>query len=403
VQLDGSNSSDADNDPLTYQWSFTSKPAGSTALLTVPTIVNPTFIPDLPGFYVVQLIVRDGKADSLPDTASITVFVPVPPNRNPVALNDTALTAQNTPVTVTVLGNDPDGDPISITGVTQGANGSVTNTTSTTTYTPNTGFSGIDTFPYSLADNRGGTAQATVTVTVDQAPIVDAGPDQTITLPATASLNATVTDDGLPNPPGSVTTQWTQTSGPGTVSFANALAVKTTATFSQAGTYVLRLTANDGFLSASSFVTITVTPVPPAIPPDPAVFAPPLDTTVPTTLDKATEFLYSGTNPIQTGVAPGTIVSNRAAVIRGRVLDRSNTPLSGVTITILNHPEFGQTISREDGIFDMAVNGGGPLTVNYKKSSLLPVHRQVHTFWQDFSIAPDVGVRPPQYFGQCDA
>lgn len=238
VQLDGSNSVDADNDPLTYQWSFTSKSLGSVALLSLPTIANPTFVPDLPGLYVIQLIVSDGKADSIPDTASITIFVPVPLNRNPVAQNDTALTAQNTPVTITVLGNDsdPDNDPISITGVTQGANGTVTNTASTTTYTPNAGFSGIDSFTYAIADNRGGTAQATVTVTVDQAPIVDAGPDQTITLPATASLSGTVSDDGSPNPPGTVTTQWTQTSGPGTVTFGNALAVKTTASFSQAGT-----------------------------------------------------------------------------------------------------------------------------------------------------------------------
>jgi hypothetical protein len=49
-----------------------------------------------------------------------------------------------------------------------------------------------------------------VTVTVNpepnSAPVVDAGLDQTITLPAAATLDGTVTDDGLPNPPGAVTT-----------------------------------------------------------------------------------------------------------------------------------------------------------------------------------------------------
>ncbi len=51
-------------------------------------------------------------------------------------------------------------------------------------------------------------------------------------------------------------------------------------------------------------------------------------------------FLYTGTNPIQTGVAPGTIELRRAAVVRGKMLDKNNAPLSGVTISVLNHPEF---------------------------------------------------------------
>ena len=92
----------------------------------------------------------------------------------------------------------------------------------------------------------------------NQAPSVSAGPDRTITLPATASLDGTVSDDGLPNPPGAVTTTWSKVSGPGTVTFANASAVDTTASFSQAGTYVLRLTASDGSLSASDDVTVQV-------------------------------------------------------------------------------------------------------------------------------------------------
>jgi hypothetical protein len=90
------------------------------------------------------------------------------------------------------------------------------------------------------------------------APVVSAGPDQSITLPATASLDGTVTDDNLPNPPGTTTTTWTKVSGPGTVGFTNPNAVDTTATFSTAGTYVLRLTANDGALSTSDDITVTV-------------------------------------------------------------------------------------------------------------------------------------------------
>src|SRR4030095_4652971 len=92
----------------------------------------------------------------------------------------------------------------------------------------------------------------------NQAPTVNAGPDQSITLPALATLTGTVTDDKLPNPPASVTVTWSKVSGPGTVTFATPNAPQTTATFSLAGAYVLRLTANDSVLQASDDISITV-------------------------------------------------------------------------------------------------------------------------------------------------
>ena len=89
-------------------------------------------------------------------------------------------------------------------------------------------------------------------------PVVNAGTDQTITLPATASLSGTATDDGLPNPPATLTKTWSKVSGPGTVRFGDSHALATTAAFAVAGTYVLRLTADDSLLSATDDVTITV-------------------------------------------------------------------------------------------------------------------------------------------------
>jgi uncharacterized protein YjiK len=90
-------------------------------------------------------------------------------------------------------------------------------------------------------------------------PMANAGPDQTISLPANALLDGTVSDDGLPNPPGILTTTWSQVSGPGSVIFGNPNAVDTTASFSAVGAYILRLTTSDGQLSSSDDVTITVT------------------------------------------------------------------------------------------------------------------------------------------------
>ncbi|MCP4001441.1 MAG: hypothetical protein GY727_11085, partial [Gammaproteobacteria bacterium] len=126
------------------------------------------------------------------------------------------------------------------------------------------------------------------------------------------------------------------------------------------------------------------------IPPDPVTVAPPIEKTVATTLDVASEFLYTGSNPIQTGVAAGTIEPLRTAVLRGKIADRNGTPVSGVNISILNHTEFGQTLSRGDGMFDMVVNGGGKLTIKYQKTDYLPVQRKIDVPWQDYTWLPDI-------------
>lgn len=130
------------------------------------------------------------------------------------------------------------------------------------------------------------------------------------------------------------------------------------------------------------------------LPPDPAEVAPEPDLTVATTVYGSNEFLYTGDDPIQTGVEPGTIDPVRIAVLRGKVMSHDGAPLSGVTLNILDHPELGQTLSREDGAFDLAVNGGGRLTVVYKKPGFLTAQRQVETAWQDYGFLPDVALIP---------
>src|SRR6266446_5363785 len=96
----------------------------------------------------------------------------------------------------------------------------------------------------------------------NQAPVVNAGADQVITLPSIANLTGSATDDGQPNPPGTLTTTWSQVSGPGTVSFSNASALNSTATFSVSAAYVPRQTVSDGALAASDDVAVTVNPAP---------------------------------------------------------------------------------------------------------------------------------------------
>ncbi|HET9665564.1 MAG TPA: multicopper oxidase domain-containing protein, partial [Desertimonas sp.] len=101
--------------------------------------------------------------------------------------------------------------------------------------------------------------EVTLTV-VNPPPVVSAGADQTVAFPGPTSLDGTVTDDGATP----VSTTWTMQSGPGTVTFGNANLVDTSATFSAAGTYVLRLTANDG-VNTPVFDEVTIVVTPPTL------------------------------------------------------------------------------------------------------------------------------------------
>ncbi|MBL8111276.1 MAG: hypothetical protein JNK60_00205, partial [Acidobacteria bacterium] len=109
----------------------------------------------------------------------------------------------------------------------------------------------------------------TPAILLNQPPQVNAGPDATIALPASASLAGSASDDGLPQG-SSLAVSWSKVSGPGNVTFGNASSTTTSASFSASGSYVLRLTATDSALAAQDDVAITVNP---ATPPGPPVSA----------------------------------------------------------------------------------------------------------------------------------
>jgi len=101
-------------------------------------------------------------------TVSVTIPGQPPVNQPPVANNDTASTPINTSVLINVRANDtdPDGDPLTVTAVTQPSNGTAVIESNNVRYTPAANFTGVNTFGYTISDGQGHTASATVTVTV---------------------------------------------------------------------------------------------------------------------------------------------------------------------------------------------------------------------------------------------
>ena len=133
------------------------------------------------------------------------------------------------------------------------------------------------------------------------------------------------------------------------------------------------------------------TPIP--VPADPKDVAPELDPGAATSVYDATKFLYSGASPIQRNVEPGAISEKTVAVLRGTVQDREGKPLKGVTVTVVDHHDLGFTRTREDGKFDLAVNGGG-VTIQFEAAGFLTVQRTLSPNWQDYETVDDVVMVP---------
>jgi hypothetical protein len=119
----------------------------------------------------------------------------------------------------------------------------------------------------------------------------------------------------------------------------------------------------------------------------------PLDRTVSTVITD-TSFLFTGTGAPQVG-AGGPFDPLRLAVLRGTVTDRNALPLSGVSVKIVGHPEFGSTLTQSNGSFDMAVNGGGVLRARFSLSSYLSVDRTLTVPVQDYRVLDNVVLSKP--------
>ncbi|MEL6791314.1 MAG: Ig-like domain-containing protein [Pseudomonadota bacterium] len=188
------NFSDSDGDPLTF--TANGLPPG-LMLDPVTGVITGMIDPDASqnGPYDVTITATDPDGDLVSTSFVWTVTNPVP-----LAMDNSASTPEDTPITLAVLADDtdPDGDPLTVTAVTPPANGTVTiNPDGTVTYLPGPQFNGTDTFTYTIDDGNGGTDTATVTITVD--PVADdpVAPDVIPNQPA---------EDGTPVPPLDIST-----------------------------------------------------------------------------------------------------------------------------------------------------------------------------------------------------
>ena len=184
-------------------------------------------------------------------------------NNSPNAVDQSVATPAATPIVVDVLlgATDPDGDAVVVTAAGPATSGSVVvNSDGTVTYTPNVGFKGVDTFPFTVTDGRGGFDTAIVTVTVANAPPV-AVDDAAATPPATAVTIPVLANDSDPNgdaltvtavtqPAGGVATGVVTLNADGTVTFLPDPTFRGIATF----TY----TVSDGTDSVVATVTVEV-------------------------------------------------------------------------------------------------------------------------------------------------
>jgi hypothetical protein len=256
------NDTDPDGDLLAV---ISATPA-SHGLVVCTTLGLCTYTPALgyTGADSFNYTISDGRGGTSTATVSITVEAA---NRLPVANPDSLTTVAGLAGAVQVLTNDtdPDGDLFAVISKTNGAHGLVACTVAgLCTYTPAIGYTGPDSFTYTVSDGRGGTAVGTVNVTVEAAnrPPV-ANPDSLTTVAGVAGVVDVLANDSDPDgDPLAVVSHTDPSHG---ILVCNALGVCTyTPGTGYTGADSFNYTISDGRGgTATATVSITITSPPP--------------------------------------------------------------------------------------------------------------------------------------------
>jgi hypothetical protein len=264
VALDATVTDDGlPSNTLTYSWSVLSGPGGAT--FADASAVDTTVTFASAGTYVLQLTASDSALQGS-DTVQVTVQPAVVVNNPPTANSQSVSTAEDTALPITLTGTDPDGDALTFAIATVPTNGTLSGTAPNVTYTPNASFNGADSFTFTVNDGTVDSAAATISITVtaaaqNTAPIADAGPDQSILIGVSATLDGTGSFDADGDP---LTYLWTVASAPNGSSLSGQTVTGAVVSFTAdiEGAYIISLVVNDGTVnSQADTVVITVTPV----------------------------------------------------------------------------------------------------------------------------------------------
>ncbi len=247
--------SDPDGDALSF--SVTGGPSNGSLSGSAP---NLTYTPDanFNGADSFTFVANDGEFDSNTATVSITVN---PVNDLPTTSPVSVTTDEGVAVTITLVGDDVDGDALTYGASGGPSNGTLTGIGAERVYTPDPGFVGVDTFAYQVSDNGGATwsAASTVTITVENVNEAPSADDQSVSLDEDTSLAITLTGS---DPDGDALS-FSVTGGPSNGSLSGSapnLTYTPDANFNGADSFTF--VANDGeFDSNTATVSITVNPV----------------------------------------------------------------------------------------------------------------------------------------------
>ncbi len=214
VTLNGSASTDPEGHALTFVWSFVSKPNGSAAALSDPSGAMPTLQVDSAGTYEFQLVVNDGAVSSVPDTVRVSTI-----NSKPIANAGPDQTA-----TVSAqahldghASSDPDGDALTFTwsfvSLPPGSTAAISNPSA---INPTFVIDRFGDYAVQLVVSDGtlfSLADTVVISTVNSPPVANAGPDQSIPVGSTLTLNGSSSSDVDGNP---LTYHWSFSTKPAT-------------------------------------------------------------------------------------------------------------------------------------------------------------------------------------------
>jgi chitinase len=270
VVLDGADSTSPGEGGLTYRWTLSNIPTGSTASFSDDTLVNPAFTADVAGRYVATLIVTDNCQPSSPDSVIVTAEPPPPPPP-PEDLRPVARPGSSSEVTVGTAveldgsaSSDPEGHALtfawSFAGVPTGSTAALSNPAAVNpAFTPD--LAGAYVLRLVVSDRTLQSEPAFVIITARSAgpvvPIARPGSARTVLSRKPVALDGSASSDPNGDP---LTFTWSFTSVPSGSTAALVEPASATPSFipDLEGAYVIRLVVNDG-VHESVPATVTVT------------------------------------------------------------------------------------------------------------------------------------------------